>query len=135
MLAFFIAPNQFLLFFRDPEAAFTPARLKQVLADRGVAAEGKVEPFALRWGDGPTLYASIIRGEVAAVLAGRLMGRGRKHRALADASDAYIEIKFESLDEVLDEINTLIQVQVTLQQATGGLLYRSWNQSFSGPDE
>ena len=63
------------------------------------------------------------------------MGRARKHRALAEACDAYIEVKFETLDEVLDEINTLIVVQFALQQATGGLLYRSWNQSFSGPDE
>jgi hypothetical protein len=134
-LAFFIHPNQCLLFFRDPKAEFTAARLKQILADDGVTSEGDAEPFALRWGDGPTLYASLIRGEVAAVLAGRLMGRGRKHRALAAASDAYIEIKFESLDEVLDEINTLIQVQVTLQKATGGLLYCSWNQSFSAPED
>ena len=134
-MAFFIHPNQCLMFFHDPEEAFTPARLKQVLADDGVTADGDAEPFALRWGDEPTLYASIVRGAVAAVLAGRLMGRGRKHRALAAASNAYIEIKFESLDEVLDEINTLIQVQATLQQATGGLLYCSWNQSFSGPEQ
>ena len=134
-MAFFIHPNQCLIFFRDPKSTFTPARMKQALAADGVTADGDAEPFALRWGDGPTLYASIIRGEVAALLAGRLMGRGRKHRALADASDSYIEIKFESLDEVLDEINTLIQVQATLQKATGGLLYCSWNQSFSGPQD
>ena len=132
-MAFFIHPNQCLIFFRDPEAAFTPARMKQVLADYGVEAEGDAEPFALRFADGTTLYASIVRGEVASVLAERLMGRGRKYRSLAAACNAYIEIAFESLDEVLDEINTLIQVQVTLQQATGGLLYCSWNQSFSGP--
>lgn len=134
-MAFFIHPNQCLLFFRDPGSAFTAARLKQVLADNGVTAEGNAEPYSLKWGEGPTLYASIIRGEIASVLARRLIGRQRKHRELADASDAYIEIKFESLDEVLDEINTLIQVQITLQQATGGLLYRSWNQSFTGPEE
>jgi len=134
-LAFFIHPNQCLLFFRDPEAAFTPQWLKAVLAEEGVTAEGDAEPFALRCGDGPTLYASVVRGEVAAVLATRLMGRGRKHRALANASNAYVEVKFECLDEVLDEMNTLISVQGSLQQATGGLLYCSWNQSFSGPEE
>lgn len=134
-MAFFIHPNLCLLFFRDPDAEFTPDRLKQALADTGVTVEGEAEPFALRCGDGPTLYSSIIRGEVAAVLAERLMGRGHKHRAMAAACDAYIEIKFESLDEVLDEINTLIDVQAALQAATGGLLYLSWNQSFSGPDE
>jgi hypothetical protein len=134
-LTFFIHPNQCLLFFRDPDATFTPERLKQALAETGVTAAGDAEPLALRCGDGPILYASIVRGEVAAVLAGRLIGRGRKHRALAAASDAYIEIKFESLDEVLDEMNTLIEVQAALQAATRGLLYRSWNQSFAGPDE
>jgi len=134
-LTFYIDPNQCLLFFRDPEAAFTPKRMRQVLADKGMAPEGEAEPFALRWEDGPTLYVSIVRGEVAPILASRLMGRGRKHRNLAESCDAYVEIKFESLDEVLDEINTLIIVQSALQQATGGLLYQSWNQSFSGPGE
>lgn len=136
-MTFYIHPNQCLIFFRDPEAAFTPERMKEVLAEDNVTVEGDAEPFALRWDDdGPTLYASIIRGEVAAVLAVRLLGAGdNKYRALAEASDAYIEIKFEDLDEVLDEINTLIQVQETLQHATVGLMYRSWNQSFSGPEE
>jgi hypothetical protein len=134
-LAFFIHPNICLLFFRDPEAKFTPERLKQVLDDEGVNVTGDEQPFALQWAGGPTLFASITRGEVAAVLASRLMGRGRKHRALAAGCDAYVEITFESLDEVLDEINTLIVVQSALQEATRGLLYRSWNQTFSGPDD
>ena len=51
-LAFFIHPNQCLLFFRDPEAAFTPERMKQVLADEGVTAEGEAQPFALQWSGG-----------------------------------------------------------------------------------
>jgi hypothetical protein len=134
-LAFFIHPNICLLFFRDPEAKFTPERLKQVLGENGVTVTGDQQRFALRSGTGPTLYASITRGEVAAILAGRLMGRRRKHRTLAAGCDAYVEITFESLDEVLDEINTLIVVQGALQEATGGLLYRSWNQTFSGPKD
>jgi hypothetical protein len=134
-LAFFIHPNICLLFFRDPEGKFTLESLKQVLGDEGVTVAGDGEPFALRCGDGPTLYASITRGEVAEVLASRLMGRGRKHRGLIRGCDTYVEITFESLDEVHDEINTLIVVQEALQQATGGLLYRSWNRSFSGPED
>jgi hypothetical protein len=135
-LAFFIHPNVFLLFFRDPEEKFTPEVLKKVLGDEGVTVSGEKQPFALRWSDGPTLYASIDRGEVAEVLASRLMdGRDQRHRDLVAACDAHIEITFESLDEVLDEINTLIVVQSALQQATGGLLYRSWNQTFSGPED
>jgi hypothetical protein len=134
-LAFFIHPNICLLFFRDPEMKVTTTYLKKIIGDEGVTVTGKKQPFALRWGDGPTLYASIERGEVAEILASRLMdGRDQEHRSLIAGCDAYIEIKFESLDEVLDEINTLIVVQSALQQATGGLLYRSWNQTFSGPE-
>jgi hypothetical protein len=109
-LTFFIHPNACLLFFRDPEELFTPERLKKALGDEGVTITGDKQPFALRCGGGPTLFATIARGEVAAILAGRLIGRARKHRALAAKCDAYVEITFESLDEVLDEINTLIVV-------------------------
>lgn len=134
-MAFFIHPNQFLLFINDPESKFTPARMKDALAEEGIRTEGKAEPFTLQCGDGPKMFASIVRGTTASFLATRLMGKARKHKALAETCDAYIEIKFESLNEVLDEINTLISVQSSLQKATGGLLYRSWNQSFSGPEE
>ena len=129
-MAFFILPNQCLLFFSDPGASFTATRMKRVLLDEGVTVNGETEPFALQWGGGPTLYASIVRGDVASTLAQRLMGRGRKYKAQAESSDVYIEIKFENLEQVLDEINTLIVVQTTLQQATGGLIYRAWNQTF-----
>jgi hypothetical protein len=134
-MTFFIPPNICLLFFRDPQANFTPERLKQLLGDRGATVTGDEQPYAVRWRDGPTLYVSIIRGEVAEILAGRLMGRGRKYRDLIPGCDTYVEITFQSLDEVLDEINTLIDVQATLQEAAGGLMYRSWNQTFSGPED
>jgi hypothetical protein len=133
-LALHLHPNQCLIFFRDPEAMFSPSWVKQVLEDVGITTDGIGETFVVRWGDGPTLHVSIIHGKVATILAGRLMPSGSKHRAMAETSTAYIEIKFESLDEVLDEMNTLIQVQATLQNATKGLLYCSWNQSFSTLD-
>jgi hypothetical protein len=130
-----LAPNICLLFFRDPEAKFTPERLKQVLGNRGATVTGDIQPFAVRWGGGPTVYASITRGEFVETIALRLMGRGRKYRDLIAGCDTQIEITFHNLDEVLDEINTLIEVQATLQDATGGLLYRSWNHTFSGPED
>ena len=39
------------------------------------------------------------------------------------------------LEAVLDEINTLIEVQSILQSATHGLMYLSWNHNFAGPDD
>ena len=39
------------------------------------------------------------------------------------------------MEAVLDEINTLIEVQSTLQASNGGLMYLSGNHNFAGPDE
>ena len=132
---FHIHPNTCLLFFRDPDARFGAARLRELLADRALTVTGDEPPFAVRFRDGPTLYLSLTRGDEAEVLASRLMGRGHGRRDQTAGCDAYIEITFDDLDEVLDEINTLIEVQATLQTATGGLMYCSWNQNWAGPDE
>ncbi|MBX9625460.1 MAG: hypothetical protein K2X82_16760 [Gemmataceae bacterium] len=132
---FHIHPNQCLLFFRDPDGVFDAARLRHLLADRGLTVTGDEPPFAVRFRDGPTLAVGLERGEEAEVLAGRLMGRARKYRAAVAGCDAYLRISFDDLDAVLDEINTLIDVQATLQDATGGLMYRSWNRTWAGPDE
>ena len=124
-----------LLFFRDPEAKITLAHVRQVLEDRGLTVAGKDPVLAVTWGDSPTLRVAVTRGEVAKVLLARLLGKSRKHRTFASSCDAYVEITFDNLEEVLDEINTLIEVQTTLQEATAGLCYRSWNQTFSTPEE
>ena len=111
--------------------------MKEVLAKWDFTVAGNAEPFAVQWfGKGPVFYVSIIRGKVAPILAGRLMGRRRrKHRALAESCDAYIEIKFDNLDEILDEVGDLVALKEALQTATDGLVYYSWNQTFIGPEE
>jgi hypothetical protein len=129
-----LSPNLCLLFFRDPDGTFTPARLKQVLGSK-LTETGGDPPFAFRWGNGPILYLAIKRGEFVETFGRRLMGRRRKYRPLLSGCDTQIEITFRNLEEVLDEINALIDVQHLLQSATGGLLYRSWNQTFSGPED
>ena len=40
-VAFFIEPNQWLTFFRDPEGAFTTARMKEIVAQIGWPAASK----------------------------------------------------------------------------------------------
>jgi hypothetical protein len=135
-MAFFIDSDQWLLFFRDPEGAFTTTRMKEVLGSWDFIVEGETEPFAVQWfGEGPVFYVSIIRGKVAPILAGRLMWRRRKHRALAESCDAYIEITFEGLDEILDHVGDLVALKEALQTATGGLVYYAWNQTWIGPDD
>ncbi len=47
--------------------------------------------------------------------------------------DARFEIMLADVEEVLDETNTLAEVEMTLQELTQGFIHRSWNGSVSPP--
>ncbi|MDB5313114.1 MAG: hypothetical protein JWO38_7316 [Gemmataceae bacterium] len=47
--------------------------------------------------------------------------------------DVRFEVYFDSPHEALDEINTLMEVQIALQEASGGFLFLPWNGNLSGP--
>ncbi len=49
--------------------------------------------------------------------------------------NARFEILIDDLDAVLDEINTLIDVQHILQELNDGFLYLSWNGQVFGPGQ
>ena len=49
------------------------------------------------------------------------------YRSKLKNCDARFEIYFADLGEVLNEINTLIDIQLTLQDATEGIVFTSWN--------
>ena len=53
------------------------------------------------------------------------------HEGELEHCNARFDIFFEDLEVVLDEINTLIDVQATLQDATKGFCYCDWNDSMS----
>jgi len=61
------------------------------------------------------------------------IGGGTPYAAAMRDCDARFEIDFDSLDEALQEINTLMEVQVALQDACQGFLFLSWNGSLSEP--
>jgi hypothetical protein len=135
-VALILPPNWCLFFFRDPRVEFTTARLKECLREAGLSVLGDEEPLRVRWvGEGPELFVSIHRGSVAETIARGVVGKRRKHRTLIPGCDAYVMITFHDLEEVLDEINTLNQVQWAVQAATRGLGYNSWNQAMWGPDD
>jgi hypothetical protein len=46
---------------------------------------------------------------------------------------ARIEITFDDLEEVRTEIDTLIEVQETLQDATQGFIFNAWNRKLAPP--
>ena len=49
------------------------------------------------------------------------------YRSRLKNCDARFEISFADLSKVLNEINTLIDIQLTLQDATEGIVFTSWN--------
>lgn len=48
--------------------------------------------------------------------------------------DACLMLTFDDLLAVLDETNTLIELQLSLQDATGGILYNTWNRQLLPPE-
>lgn len=49
--------------------------------------------------------------------------------------DARFEVFFDDLNQVLDEINTLMDVHGALQDASGGFLFTPWNGNLTEPWE
>src|SRR5262245_27382193 len=111
-----------LILFRDAHLGLDEA--VHLLSDRGLCVRREGDSLAVRWdqGKGPVLTVGLVGGEVIRQEAEEI-GEGTPHAAALSGCDARFEISFDDLDEVLDEINTLIEVQCTLQDATGGFLF------------
>jgi hypothetical protein len=125
------APRCLILFHK---VGFGINQALEALAGKGVLSVARMaEILAVRWGQGPVLFVRHAAGKlVAEELA--LIGKDSPHAAALSRCNALFEVSFLDLEEVLDEINTLIEVQCTLQEATQGLLYTGWNGQLSIPE-
>lgn len=61
------------------------------------------------------------------------VGQGSPYEATMALCDARFEVYFTNLDQALDEINTLMEMQGALQDASNGYLFLPWNGSLSEP--
>ena len=61
------------------------------------------------------------------------IGKGTPHAAAMLGCGARFEVYFDDLDAALDEINTLMEVQGALQDASQGFLFLEWNGNLSEP--
>ncbi len=127
--------NWCLIFFRDPDHEFTPDQLRQVLVAARLSVTGDEQPFAVQYHNGPILSVSVQHATYLETIISGLSGLRRKHRPLIPGCNTQITIELPDVEAVLDESNTLVEAQSTLQAATGGLMYMSWNLKFAGPDE
>jgi hypothetical protein len=103
----------------------------KVLREHKLTVVTRGETLDVRSGDGgPVLHVQLARGRAIREDANRL-GAGTRHAERLARCGARLEITFTDLDKVLDEINTLIEVQGSLEKATGGICYNCWNNRFS----
>jgi len=102
------------------------------LADRGLSVRRSDNELTVGFRRGPLLRVAYVRESYIQQEAQEISA-GTSHAAAMGRCDVRFEILIDDLDAVLDEINTLIDVQATLQDATEGFLFNTWNGKLSGP--
>lgn len=83
--------------------------------------------------DDPILFIRHEVGPHVRHMATKIANGSEYEAAMEDCSACFV-VCFADLEKVLDEINTLIDVQSTLQDLTGGYLYLEWNESLTAPE-
>ncbi|MPZ50193.1 MAG: hypothetical protein GEU75_13005 [Dehalococcoidia bacterium] len=120
-----------LIMFNDPSIQLEHAG--EALGSHSLTVEPSGEFLITRWDDGPRLYIALRRGPQVQEIT-RLIGEGSPYAEALGNSDSWFEIGFENLEEVLDELNTLTEAQLTLLELTGGICFNTWNETFLTPD-
>ncbi len=129
-----MADDVSMVFFASSAACPDLNGAARLLAEQGldVAADGQA--LVVQWeDDGPALRIRLSAAPHVNAEAIEI-AEGTAHAAGMSRCNARFEIDIDDLDETLDEINTLIEVQATLQDATDGYLFNSWNGELSAPD-
>ncbi len=121
-----------MVFFRSGD--FDLQAAKASLSARGLSVSHDGDKLTVCWQSGPKIHISICDGEWVQQEAAEI-GESSPHAAAMANCNVRFEISFDDFDEVLDEINTLIEVQATLQKSTKGFLFNTWNGELSGPDD
>lgn len=122
-----------MIFFESKNSMISIDDVETLLTESGLQVMRAGDALSVRWDDGPEFQVSLtVDPRVALEVAE--FGEGTSFADEMRRCDARFEVGIEDLDEALDEMNTLIEVQCTLQEATRGHLFNSWNGELSGPD-
>ena len=104
----------------------------RLLTGRGMRVQQGSGQLVVQWQNGPVLGIRYAAGPQVAKEANEI-GARTPHAAAMAACNARFEVAIADLETALDEMNTLIEVQMTLQEATGGYLFCGWNRALTGP--
>ena len=121
-----------LIFFRSGSCDLDAA--EKSLSARGLSVSRIGRRLEVTWYDGPKLRVELANGNWVKEEAVEIAERHPRARDMANC-DVRFEILFDDLDEVLDEINTLIEVQTTLQKVSAGYMLNTWNGELSCPGD
>jgi hypothetical protein len=79
------------------------------------------------------LFRIVMSAEPHVAVEADEIGEGTPHAAAMRECGARFEVAIEDLDAALDEINTLMEIQGALQDASQGFLFLPWNGKLSEP--
>jgi hypothetical protein len=131
-----VADHASLIFFRAGSGNLDTAAA--ALADRGMVVQRQASEFGdeltVGFRSGPQLRVAFVAEPYVCEEAEEL-STGSPHAAEMSRCEVRYEVLIDDLDAVLDEINTLIDVQAALQGTTHGFLFNTWNGALHGPEE
>ena len=107
-------------------------KAREHLSRTSLAVEAGPDVLRVWFGDSPKYIvyfsdASHVRIEAAEI------GAGRPEEKAMHTFGARFEVVITDLDKALDEINTLMELQSALQDASGGYLFLPWNGTLTKP--
>jgi hypothetical protein len=114
------------------EISFDINEIHGVLLDTELSILRQGDNIAVWWEGGPLLFITSAVSETIRKEA-TLIGQGTPYADILSQCAARIEITFDDLEEVRTEIDTLIEVQETLQDATQGFIFNAWNGKLAPP--
>jgi hypothetical protein len=124
----------FFVYFTGPTTMADAARR---LSEAGLHVIEDGDGCTAQWGadNGPVLYIGL-NAESWVAAEARELAEDKNIPELANL-DRRFEVPFDDadhLEQVLNDYNTLFEVQVTLQDLTGGFIWMSWNDNVLAPE-
>lgn len=129
-----MSPQHCAIYFSD--AAYGLTQAEAALGEIGVDVARGGDVLQLSGEDLPRFAVRLLAGDPVAAQARQLaagVGRATPEGEALSRCDRCFVVEIEDFDEALDEINTMMEVQAALQDATGGVLFLSWNGHLSLP--
>jgi len=123
-----------MVFFRASDRALNLDDTARLLGELGLHVTREDETLVVALEDELSLKISLSTEPHVAAEAAEI-AEGTPFASALSQCDSRFEIAIDDLDGVLDEMNTLIEIQSALQDETGGYLFNSWNEELSPPTQ